>query len=201
MKLLLTSLFIFTLSFSTYAHSVENKDLLTYLFAEEIGGQLSKERFLRSDSLFLLDTKRNDKIIVQKGMTLDVFTKENIKVTGELTQISADSIELKTAAKNIYVALVDITKITVYFQSNPVKGMFQGLSGLIGFTSVGLGGASLIGGAAALSSSVVLGVGLIAVSAPLIYFGIKQLHNLSNSYQRTVKLNKRWKVAVSEGSY
>ncbi|MEO9849540.1 MAG: hypothetical protein ABJE80_14135 [Reichenbachiella sp.] len=178
MKQILISLFILTSSFSTHALSVENKE----------------PGILASDSLEFVHTKRNEKVTVKEGMNLDILTHDKEKIMGEFKRASKDSIMLKQRGNTIAIAITNIKHVTVYPHSNVMNSVLGIAVGGASATSLTLGGAALIGGIATLGNSVVLGVGLLGISVPLIYYGLDLYFMLKKAGRRKIKLNKGWRV-------
>lgn len=205
MKQILTYLLVLTNVF--LAHAVENIESSTTIAAlgeplttpiQWMNFGIKPQEAQASDSLIFVNAKRNQRVAVAEGRILDVVTNKKEKISGELISASKDSFELKQGEKIITIAVADIKQVMIHPHSNVMTGILGIAVGAASATSLTLGGAAMIGGLFALDKSVLLGAGLITVSVPLIYYGVKLLIRLKKADRRKIKLNKGWKVETVE---
>lgn len=154
----------------------------------------------QSDSLSFVHEKSGDQVLVTNGMLVEILTKDKQKIVGEFTKGSKSAIHLKQKNEVESYPLSDIKKITIYREGSkdPITGTLRFVVSASSATSLILGGGAAIGGIATISNNKALGFGLIGLSVPLIYYGMKLHFMLKNADRDIVKLHKGWQV--SEGS-
>jgi len=155
---------------------------------------------LEFDSLNFVNTKRNKTATLKKGMKIEILTNTKQRIIGEFSSASENNIELKQNKDIVLIAMADIKKILIYNQvsNDPITGSLRFLVGASSVTSLGLGGAAIIGGVATMGTSTLLGVGLFAVSVPLVYYGIKLQSLLKHGERSKIKLNNGWEVMTPQ---
>ncbi len=152
-----------------------------------------------ADSLTFIYTNTNQKVVLTKGMLLEVKTKDRQKLIGEFIGGSESELLLKQKDKTHKLAIANTNKIVIYKEGSkdPITGSVRFVVSASRYTSLILGAGAAAGGIATVSNNKALGIGLIGVSIPLIYYGIKLHFMLKNADRDVIKMNKGWTVSRS----
>lgn len=152
-----------------------------------------------SDSLTFIHAQSDQKVLLTQGMLLEIKTNDNQKLVGEFNGGSSTELYLKQKNNNQKLALSAIKKITAYKEGSkdPITGTVRFVVSASSATSMILGAGAMAGGIATVSNNKALGIGLIGISIPLIYYGIKLHFMLKNADRDVIKMNKGWTIASS----
>lgn len=153
-----------------------------------------------SDTLTFVHTKTEQKVMLTKGMLIEVKTDDNRKFVGEFVMSVDDHIQIKLSKTVENLPVADLKKIIVYREGSkdPITGTVRLVVSASSATSMILGAGAMAGGIATVSNNKVLGIGLIGASIPLIYYGIKLHFMLKNADRDVIKMNKGWEVSTSK---
>ncbi|SMD31999.1 hypothetical protein SAMN04488029_0337 [Reichenbachiella faecimaris] len=153
-----------------------------------------------SDSLTFIHFKTEQKVILTTGMLVEIKTNDHQKLVGEFTGGSTTALHLKQKNSTQKLAMANIKKITAYNEGSkdPITGTVRFVVSASSATSLLLGGGAAAGGIVTISSHAALGLGLMGVSVPLIYYGIKLHLMLKNADRDVIKMNKGWEVTASQ---
>lgn len=150
-----------------------------------------------SDSLTFIHQKTDKKVVLTQGMLLEIKTKDGQKLIGEFIQGSDAVLHLKQKSKVHKLTITNINKIVAYKEGSkdPITGTLRFVVSASRYTSLILGTGAAAGGIATVSNNKALGIGLIGVSIPLIYYGLKLHFMLKNADRDIIKMNKGWTVS------
>ncbi len=177
---------------------MSKKILLCLLFLAHSFFVLSAVPDSQSDSLTFIHTKSDEKVILTKGTLVEVITNEKQKTVGEFIEGSINHILLEQNGANQKIIIGDIKKLIIHKEGSkdPITGTVRFVVSASRSTSLLLGAGAAAGGIATVKNNSALGVGLIAASIPLIYYGLKLHFMLKNAGRDVVKPGNGWKVST-----
>lgn len=153
-----------------------------------------------SDSLTFIHAQKEEKTLITKGMLLEIKTKDNQLLIGSFAGGSDTQILLKQKSNTQNLTISNLKKIIAYKEGSKdaITGSVRFVVRASSATSLILGAGAAAGGIATISDNTALGAGLIVLSIPLIYYGIKLHFMLKNADRDVIKLNKGWIVASTK---
>lgn len=172
------------------------KKLLPFILALTTALQTLEANAQTSDSLTFVREKSGEKVFVTEGMIVEIQTTDKQKVAGEFIGATESKLQIKQNKKVQDINFSELKKITAYNEGSkdPITGSVRFVVSASSATSMILGAGALAGGITTVADNKALGVGLIGISIPLIYYGIKWHLMLKNADRDVIKLNKGWQL-------